>query len=230
MTETRPVQSTQPSTDANAHAPDRRHLQADTLARFRQALSAPTSERGADRTSANVQTESRDLNPRKRANAEDQSTHATALSNAERGDAKTPMTSDGERRDVNSSAPAMPATVASLYYSLPVTQSIPELSTATSNVETVRLIEQATSVLMERSSRADASRFIVSLDHAIVGGASAEFVRDGAFLHVRLLARNDAAYRSMWANRVELEERLAASTGLVTRVEISEGYGDGRSA
>ncbi|MBM0106892.1 hypothetical protein JM946_19325 [Steroidobacter sp. S1-65] len=96
--------------------------------------------------------------------------------------------------------------------------------------EAVRLIEQATSVAMERAARADASRFIVSLDHAIVGGASAEFIRDGAFLHVRLLARNDAAYRSMWTHRAELEERLGASTGLVARVEIIEGYGDGRSA
>ncbi len=105
-----------------------------------------------------------------------------------------------------------------------------EPAAATATADMARLIEQATSVMVERASRADASRFIVSLDHAIVGGASAEFVRDGAFLHVRLLPRSDAAYRSMWTHRAELQERLQASTGLVTRVEILEGYGDGRSA
>ncbi|HEY0682012.1 MAG TPA: hypothetical protein VGD45_06760 [Steroidobacter sp.] len=163
--------------------------------------------------------------------AEHRNLNVGTLAGAERGEADTSSASEGgERRDVNSSASAIPATVGSLYYSLPIPHTTQDLPTAAGNSEAARLIEQATSVLMERASRADASRFIVSLDHAIVGGASAEFIRDGAFLRVRLLARNDAAYRSMWTNRVELEERLAASTGLVTRVEISEGYGNGRSA
>ncbi|GFE82381.1 hypothetical protein GCM10011487_43810 [Steroidobacter agaridevorans] len=93
--------------------------------------------------------------------------------------------------------------------------------------DTARLIEQATSVMLGRATRADECRFVVSLDHAIAGGASAEFIRDGAFLHVRLHTRNDAAYRTMWTHRAELEERLAASTGLTTRIEIVEVHGNG---
>jgi hypothetical protein len=132
--------------------------------------------------------------------------------------------------DSNNSALASAVTVGSLHYSMPFAAVATEPAAATATADMARLIEQATSVMVERASRADASRFIVSLDHAIVGGASAEFVRDGAFLHVRLLPRSDAAYRSMWTHRAELQERLQASTGLVTRVEILEGYGDGRSA
>jgi hypothetical protein len=101
----------------------------------------------------------------------------------------------------------------------------PAMPTQTS--DTTRLIEQATSVMLGRATRVDECRFIVSLDHAFVGGASAEFIRDGAFLQVRLHARNDAAYRTMWTHRADLEERLAASTGLNTRVEIVEVHGNG---
>lgn len=148
--------------------------------------------------------------------------------NPGRGQSK--LAADTDRRDPNTSTLAGAVTIGSLHYSLPLAEVAAQPATTAATADINRLIEQATSVMVERASRADASRFIVSLDHAIVGGASAEFVRDGAFLHVRLISRNDAAYRSMWAHKAELEERLAASTGLTTRVEIVEGYGDGRPA
>lgn len=189
MSDTRPLQLTPPTSGVSPRSPDQRALQTETIARFRQALSEPSS-------------------------ALPEPTNSAA----------------SEGRDAGSLATGVPAMAGSLYYSLPLTQTAAPPGMAPDLEEAVRLIEQATSVAMERAARADASRFIVSLDHAIVGGASAEFIRDGAFLHVRLLARNDAAYRSMWTHRAELEERLGASTGLVARVEIIEGYGDGRSA
>lgn len=137
---------------------------------------------------------------------------------------------DSERRDPNASTPAVAANFGSMHQSFTVAELAANPMPAPDTLDATRLIEQATSILLERAPRSDECRLIVSLDHAITGGASAEFVRDGAFLYVRLLARNDASYRSMWTRRAELQERLAASTGLQTRVEILEVYGDGRSA
>lgn len=201
MSDTRPVQLAQAMPSVSPGSPNQRPLPTDSVARFRHALNEPSS-----------------------ASRDGKNPAAPDANEAARRHVQT------ERHEPISLAAGVPAMVGSLHYALPLNQTAAQPGMTASSEEAVRLIEQATSVLMERAARVDASRFIVSLDHAIVGGASAEFIRDGAFLHVRLLARNDAAYRSMWTHRAELEERLGTSTGLVTRVEIIEGYGDGRSA
>lgn len=205
MTTTK-VQLAQPSNGAVTHSPDRRQPGEDSMTRFRQTLTA-----GAARSDADP-----------RANVE--------LRSSMRLQPEREPAPDTDRRDTNTNIAATGMTVGSMHYSMPFVEAAPAPANSAGSADTARLIEQATSIMVERASRADANRFIVSLDHAIVGGASAEFVRDGAFLHVRLLARNDAAYRSMWTHKDELQQRLSASTGLVTRVEILEGFGDGRSA
>lgn len=211
MTATPPVKSAQPSNGTSTPAPERRQLQEDAVARFRQTLAG-----GASPASIGSRPEI-DSRPALR----------TGIDPA--NDAPSKLAPDADRRESNNSALASAVTVGSLHYSMPFATVATEPAATMATADMTHLIEQATSVMVERASRADTSRFIVSLDH-IVGGASAEFVRDGAFLHVRLLPRSDAAYRSMWTHRAELQERLQASTGLVTRVEILEGHGDGRSA
>jgi hypothetical protein len=135
---------------------------------------------------------------------------------------------DFEDRDLPASLPTIGASGGSQPSSFVFAEpAAPDQAVPTQSTDIARLIEQATSVMLGRATRADECRFVVSLDHAIAGGASAEFIRDGAFLHVRLHARNEAAYRTMWTHRAELEERLAASTGLTTRIEIVEVHGNG---
>lgn len=212
-----PIRSTQPLNGVTTNTSARRHLQEDAIARFRQTLTGAADPKAT-------------ALPRPRIDSSAERLDSRNLPDFERPDPNISAPTDAEHRDQNSSTGATAATVGSLHYSLPIPETAAQPATTANTADVSRLIEQATSVMIERASRSDACRFIVSLDHAIVGGASAEFVRDGAFLHVRLLARNDAAYRSMWTHRAELQERLAASTGLLTRVEILEVYGDGRSA
>lgn len=199
-----PINAAQPPNRAIAQPSEHRHPHEDAVARFRQTLESikPGSGNSDFRTAADAEPGSGNIHFR------------------------SPR--DYEDRDPVPSMPTIAASGGSQHSSFTFAEPAaadPPIPTQTA--DTTRLIEQATSVMLGRETRADACRFIVSLDHAIVGGASAEFIRDGAFLHVRLHARNDAAYRTMWTHRADLEERLAASTGLTTRVEIFEVHGNG---
>jgi hypothetical protein len=75
------------------------------------------------------------------------------------------------------------------------------------------------------SSSKDHSHLLIALDGAIAG-ASAEFVRAGAFLQVRLHARSDAAYRLMSAQRAALSSAVAAVTPLSVSVEVVYDTGE----
>lgn len=199
-----PINAAQPTNRANAQPSERRHSHEDAIARFHQALEIiqPASVKSDFKTAADTEPGS--------------------------GNIDFKSARDFEHRDPAPST--LPIAVSGGYQHSSFLFSEPaaaEPAIPTQTGDTTRLIEQATSVMLGRATRADECRFIVSLDHAIVGGASAEFIRDGAFLQVRLHARNDAAYRSMWTHRADLEERLAASTGLTTRVEIVEVHGNG---
>jgi hypothetical protein len=195
-----PVNTAQPANRPTTQSSERRHPQQDAIARFQQTL-AGIKPGGADAEPVPVPV-SENVHFRSPRDFEDREPAASMPTlGASGGSQPSPFVFAGP-------APADPAI-------------------STQATDTARLIEQATSVMLGRATRVDECRFIVSLDHAIVGGASAEFIRDGAFLQVRLHARNDAAYRTMWTHRADLEERLAASTGLTTRVEIVEVQGNG---
>lgn len=75
------------------------------------------------------------------------------------------------------------------------------------------------------SSSRDHSHLLIALDGAIAG-ASAEFVRAGAFLQVRLHARSDAAYRLMSSQRAALSNAVAAVTPLSVSVEVVYDTGE----
>jgi hypothetical protein len=102
-------------------------------------------------------------------------------------------------------------------------------SLAGARADAARLMERATQVLIEAAPRADQARIVVGLDHVLPSGACAEFVRDGAFLQLRLHARSETALRAMWAQRDALASQLAATTGLTARIEIIEAFDDGRA-
>lgn len=76
-----------------------------------------------------------------------------------------------------------------------------------------------------RGSSRDHSHLLVALDGAIAG-VSAEFVRAGAFLQVRLHARSESAYRLMSAQRAALSSAVAAVTPLSVSVEVVYDTGE----
>ena len=102
-------------------------------------------------------------------------------------------------------------------------------SHASDRADAGRLVEQATQVLIEAAPRAEQARVVVTLDHVLPSCASAEFVRDGAFLQLRLHAHSESALRAMWTHREALAAQLAASTGLTARIEIIGTFDDGRA-
>jgi hypothetical protein len=210
-TSAKPTPAKADATNVNADAGEQRHLHEDALARFRQPLTDVVP------IPATIESNNND-------STNDGSTNSNSNS------APDPERRESERRDPNAPMLTVAATIGSLHHAFTPAELAPGPTTGGDTAEAARLIEQATSVLLERATRSDACRVIVSLDHAIAGGASAEFVRDGAFLYVRLHARTEASYRSMWTHRAELQERLAASSGLQTRVEILEVHGDGSPA
>ena len=72
------------------------------------------------------------------------------------------------------------------------------------------------------------SRMMLALDAALPG-AAVEFIRDGAFLQIRLLARNDSTFRLMSTRRDSLHATVADATRLNVTVEVvrDEGVSDG---
>ena len=81
----------------------------------------------------------------------------------------------------------------------------------------------------EQSSVAS-SRMVLALDAALPG-ASVEFIREGAFLQVRLHARNDTTFRLMSTQRDSLHAALGDVTRLNVTVDVirDEGALDGRA-
>jgi hypothetical protein len=63
------------------------------------------------------------------------------------------------------------------------------------------------------------ARLMLALDSAMPG-ASVEMARAGAFLHVRLHVKDDAAFRVMWTRRDLLHMALADATDLHVSVEV----------
>ncbi len=72
------------------------------------------------------------------------------------------------------------------------------------------------------------SRMYMALDSALPG-AAVEFVRDGAFMYVRLHATNETAFRTMSLQRDALQDVLKKSTNLNVSVEVIQRDGQSDS-
>ena len=80
-------------------------------------------------------------------------------------------------------------------------------------------------------SRASHPRLLLQLDGQLAG-VSAEIVREGAFLRVRLRTRSMEAYERMQARRAALVEGLAGHVGNVPvsiEIVLDDGVGSGRA-
>lgn len=78
---------------------------------------------------------------------------------------------------------------------------------AEANAELTALLERACSAMYVGDKSASGQRVVLSLD-PVLAGATAEIVRDGAHLRIKLFARTDAAYQSMSAQRYTLVRSL----------------------
>lgn len=89
------------------------------------------------------------------------------------------------------------------------------------NAELVALLERACSAMYVNERSTTEQRVVLSLD-PVLAGASAEIVRNGTSLRIRLLARNEQAYRSMSEQRFSLMRVLPDDEDRQLEVEVVE--------
>ena len=113
----------------------------------------------------------------------------------------------------------------------PVLASEAPVAAAPASDDVSELLQRLCSAIYvgEQSSVAG-SRMVLALDAALPG-ASVEFIREGAFLQVRLRARNDTTFRLMSTQRDSLHTALGDVTRLNVTVDVirDEGAPDGRA-
>jgi hypothetical protein len=91
--------------------------------------------------------------------------------------------------------------------------------TADMNAELSALLERACSAMYVSDRSTSGQRVVLSLD-PVLAGAAAEIVRDGAHLRIKLLARTEAAYRSMSSQRHSLIKALGIGTDQSLQIEV----------
>ncbi len=106
-------------------------------------------------------------------------------------------------------AHARPATAAQ-------TQASPK---SEANADLVALLERACSAMYVNERSATEQRVVLSLD-PVLAGASAEIVRNGTSLRIKLLAKNEHAYRSMSEQRFSLMRVLPDDPNRQLELEV----------
>lgn len=89
------------------------------------------------------------------------------------------------------------------------------------NADLVALLERACSAMYVNDRSATEQRVVLSLD-PVLAGATAEIVRNGTSLRIKLLAQNADAYRSMSEHRSSLMRVLPDDENRRLEVEVVE--------
>lgn len=89
------------------------------------------------------------------------------------------------------------------------------------NADLAALLERACSAMYVNDRSSTEQRVVLSLD-PVLAGAAAEIVRNGTSLRIKLLARNENAYRTMSEQRSSLMRVLPDADDRHVEVEVVE--------
>jgi hypothetical protein len=137
----------------------------------------------------------------------------------------------GADRDVRHKAPEAMAFPYFAYHAAPAATDVAPVATAPTSDEITDLLQRVCSAIyVGEESSVTSARIVLALDTALPG-ATVEFIREGAFLQVRLHARNDTTFRLMSNQRDSLHAALGNATRLNVTVDVirDEGAPDGRA-